>query len=74
MKSAKADAKVLKDAKTKKYVPGIVQSWGLVNRTMGTISGPQGPNLFRVSEWNLLEISVFRVFLLLLPLNGRVGS
>ena len=30
LKSAKADAKVLKDAKTKKYVPGVMQSWGWV--------------------------------------------
>lgn len=30
LKSAKADAKVMKDAKTKKYVPGSVESWGSV--------------------------------------------
>lgn len=32
LKSAKADAKVMKDAKTKKYVPGGVQSWGLAEK------------------------------------------
>lgn len=39
----------------------------------GQYQRPWGPSLSRISEWYLLEISVFRAFLLLLPLHGRVG-
>ena len=49
LKSAKADAKVLKDAKTKKYVPGVMQSWELDERKSVTAS-TRGPSFPRVSE------------------------
>ena len=72
LKSAKADAKVLKDAKTKKYVPDVTQSWGLGERGKGSQHQPEVLAFLGFLS-DILEISGPMAFLLLPPLGGNVG-